>query len=133
LNNKLNEISSKRYENRQISDLPLARQRETEEINNIITTGSNYVTPVSEVNEKIKELLDLNFAYIDPDDVTLFMDFFYEHYLRGKTETREHPIPLEVHMEMGDISFLRPEFIKRVEMKFLKKQRKLRSKIKLFG
>jgi hypothetical protein len=61
------------------------------------------------------------------------MDFFYEHYLRGKTETREHPIPLEVHMEMGDISFLRPEFIKRVEMKFLKKQRKLRSKIKLFG
>lgn len=133
LNNKLYEISSKRYENRQVSNLPLAQQRETEDINNIITTRNNYVAPVSEANQKIKELLDSNFAYIDPDDVKLFMDFFYEHYLRGNAETTENRIPIDVHKEMGEISFLRPEFIERVELKFLKKQRKLGNKFKLFG
>lgn len=83
--------------------------------------ANKYVKYVENNNNKIKEILTNNYSYIDPDDVDIFV-LFYEHYIRMNTEINEEGrmvTPLRIYNHIGDISFLRPEFIKRVKDNFL--------------
>lgn len=68
-------------------------------------------------NKKIIELLDNNFALIDADDVEIFINEFYEHFIRYQTE-EIGKTPYMVYEHLGAISFLRPRFINRIKEKF---------------
>jgi hypothetical protein len=83
-------------------------------------------------NQKIKEILDSKYSYIDPDDIDVFM-LFNEHYLRYQKEIEEEEkliTPEGIYERIGDISFLRPEFIERVKLKFRNKKSNLDNLIK---
>ena len=70
------------------------------------------------------EILKSNYSYIDPEDVDIFQQFVVD-YNRLKTERDESgrlKTPLEIYQHVGEISFMRPEFIKRVSAKFISKK-----------
>lgn len=64
---------------------------------------------------------DSNFALIDVDDVDVFIDYFYQHYIRYQTEGIGKTSYM-VYEHLGAVSFLRPEFIKRAKEKFESKK-----------
>ena len=85
-----------------------------------LNIANQYIREVESNNQKIKEILDANYSYIDPEDIDIFMTF-NEYYLRLKKERDEEGkinTPDGIYEKIGDISFLRPEFIERVKVKF---------------
>jgi hypothetical protein len=90
-----------------------------------------YIRMVTKNNESILEALRNNYAYIDPDDVDVFRQLVVD-YTRLKTEFGESGhlnTPLRIYRHIGSISFMRPEFSKRVKEKFNAKKRELDSLI----
>jgi len=87
--------------------------------------ANKYVDVVKNNNEKIVEILLHNYSFIDSDDVEVFQQFMID-YTRMKTEVGKEgtlQTPFEIYLRIGDISFMRPEFIEKVKSKFyLKKQ-----------
>ena len=86
--------------------------------------ANTYVGLATQNNEKIIEILKSNYSYIDPEDVDIFQQFVVD-YNRLKTERDESgrlKTPLEIYQHVGEISFMRPEFIKRVSAKFISKK-----------
>lgn len=88
-----------------------------------------YVDMVTKNNEKILTILKNNYAYIDPDDVMIFRRFVTDH-VRLKTEMDKSGrlnTPLKIYELIGNIFFMRPEFIKRAKKKFNAKKKQLDS------
>jgi hypothetical protein len=88
-----------------------------------------YVGLVTQNNEKIIEILKSNYSYIDPEDIDIFQQFVVD-YNRLKTERDESgrlQTPLEIYQHVGEISFMRTEFIKQVSAKFISKKNKIDS------
>ena len=76
-----------------------------------------YVHEVVRNNERIKTVLDEHFGLCDPKDIEAF-NLFYEHYVRYKTELEESgklKTPMRIYRHIGDISFMRPEFMQQIE------------------
>lgn len=72
-------------------------------------------------------MLRNNYSYIDIDDVEIFRQLVVG-YTRLKIELDESGrlnTPLKIYEHLGNISFMRPEFIKRVKEKFDSKKREL--------
>jgi type I restriction-modification system DNA methylase subunit len=89
-----------------------------------LNIANRYLQEVNLNNTKIKEILDNNYSQIDPDDIDIFM-LFVEHFLRYKKEIEDQgklTTPISIYERIGDISFLRPEFIERVKLKFKQKK-----------
>jgi len=79
-----------------------------------------YVALATENNDKIIEILKNNYSFIDTDDVDVFQQFVVD-YTRLKTERDEKGrliTPDAIYWYIGNISFMRPEFIKKVRTKF---------------
>ena len=59
-------------------------------------------------------------------DVELFAQFTVD-FIRYKTEVAEEEagLPLEIYQRVGEISFMRPEFIQAVKARFDKKKEQL--------
>ena len=96
-----------------------------EKASTTIGTANKYVYDVVKNNEKIKEILDQHFGLCDPGDIDSFI-LFFEHYVRYKTELEESgklKTPIEIYKCVGDISFMRPEFIEQIEKRCKAKQR----------
>ena len=73
---------------------------------------------------KIVDLLQNSFAYIDEDDIEIIQNFIVDT-IRMNKEVREEwlkKIPFEVYQSLGNISYSRPEFLNRIQEKFLEKQ-----------
>lgn len=109
------------YIDQKYSDDPDTRQRLREETDSVLYLKNQYIEQVVNNNRKIIDLLDNNFALIDADDVEIFIDEFYEHYIRYQTE-EIRKTPYMVYEHLGAISFLRPEFINRIKEKFESKK-----------
>ncbi len=112
---------------KQYVDNPTTRERINQESTDTLKLKNQYATQVEANNEKISQLLNDKFSYIDPDDIELFL-LFFEHYSRMTTERNEGGIlktPFLVYRHIGDISYLRPEFIERVDKQFLRKKNEL--------
>lgn len=78
-------------------------------------------------NEKIVEVLVNNYSFIDPDDVEIFQQFMID-YTRMKNEVDKEgtlQTPFEIYLYIGDISFMKPEFIEKVKSKFHTKKQQL--------
>jgi len=87
--------------------------------------ANSYVDEVVKNNEKIKESLDKCFGLCDPADIESF-SLFYEHYIRYKIELDESgklETPMQIYKYVGDISFMRPEFMEKMEKRCEAKQK----------
>ncbi|HAX62244.1 MAG TPA: hypothetical protein DCX95_06820 [Elusimicrobia bacterium] len=87
----------------------------THPIDNTIDICNKYVDEVIKNNDKIMELLNSKSSYIDITDKEYFATF-YKDYIRQKTEYDNFKLKLDwqVYDKVGYVSFMRPEFIKRI-------------------
>jgi hypothetical protein len=86
--------------------------------------ANKYIGQVEANNAEIKKIIDANYSYIDPEDIEVF-SLFYEHHIRRITEINESGLlvtPDGIYQKIGDISFLRQEFIDKIKEKFLAKK-----------
>ena len=91
--------------------------------------ANEYARLVLANNDLIIGLLRDNFAYIDTDDIETFRQFMVD-YTRMRTEMGDQSKfrpPPSIYRRIGEISFMRPEFIKRAEAKFREKREALAS------
>ena len=118
------EVYKTEYIDTQYSDDQRTRELVSKEANKTIELQNKYISLIIENNRKIKELLDSNFVYLDTEDVDPYLNFFYEHYTRYQTEIDEQGLvtPFSIYQQIGDVSFVRPEFMESVEKKYKKKK-----------
>ena len=101
-------------------------------VDTTIEIANDFIKPVLENNNKIYEIFNDNYSYIDPEDIDSFA-IFYENHIRLNIEKDENGrirTPMPVLHKVGNISFMRPEFIKNIETKFTKKKQELENLLK---
>jgi len=129
LNDKLNqaytaEFVDKKWSNNEATQESIRRQADA-----TLELANKYISLVTKNNDRILEILRENFAYIDDDDVDTFRRFLVD-YTRMRTELDPEArlkTPSLIYKHVGEISFMRPEFIEQVESKFREKRKKLAS------
>ena len=127
LNDKLDKAYCKEYIGKQWSLDQNTQNTIKQESSQTIELRNEYSEIVTKNNIKIRELLDQHYALIDPDDIKTTI-LFFEHHIRLSTEVDEKgklKTPRNIYNHMGNISFLRPEVIKRIKEKFSKKRAEL--------
>jgi hypothetical protein len=105
----------------------LSEAESSQELPIFFETVNAYTSQVMQNNSKIVEIMGGNYAHIDPDDVEVFSRFLVD-VMRLRTERDEsgcYKLRLDVYDEVGEISFMRNEFIVRVREKFNLKKREL--------
>ena len=115
------------YVDQQWSLEPHTQETLREQTARTLDIANKYIAAVKHNNKKIIEILVNHYAYIDPDDVEVFQHFLVDH-TRMNTEIDNNgtlQTPFMIYKRVGDISFMRPELIQRVQMKFYTKKRKL--------
>ncbi len=92
-----------------------------------IDIQNEYIHVVEQNNIKIQEILDSNYALIDPSDIDILLRFFEDHIrLRIERDSdRKTRTPHVIYEQVGDISFLCPEVIERIKERFLSKKKEL--------
>lgn len=133
-NEKLFELSRKileahsTYFDREWSQSPQTQKSVLEESTNTIALSNSYVEQVVRNNDEILTILRSNFGFADMDDVEIFTQFSID-VIRLKNEVEGEKmkgIPLNIYRIVGDISYSRPEFLRRVKDKFAAKQEQLK-------
>ena len=127
LNKRFHNAYKVEFIDQKYSNNELTRERVKSWTEATIGLANDYVRLVEGNNEKISRLLDSKFAYIDPDDVELFLLFFEDRvrFITEKNDEGTLKTPIQIYDRIGDISYLRPEFIERVKSKFLIKKKEL--------
>lgn len=128
LNKKLLDAYDIEFIEKRYSENELTRERVETWAEDTIGLANNYVKQVEESSEKIASLLNSKFSFIDPDDVELFL-LFFEHRARLVTERDSSGVlrtPMQIYRHVGNISYLRPEFIERVRSQFFSKRNELK-------
>ena len=93
-----------------------------------IDIANHYITIVTENNEEIMRILRQNAQYMDAEDVEVFQDFAV-HHLRLNTERDEEgklKTPFMIYRKVGNISFMKQEFIEFAKSRFGKKSDSLK-------
>lgn len=132
LNNRWSDAYHKEFTEKKWSQDSATQDAVAKQADTIIDIRNDYLKEVIKNNERIKDVLNSNYSHIDKDDIDIFT-LFYEHDIRFKIEQEGEGrlkhllIP---YWEVGDISFLRPEFIKGVETKFMQKKKELEELVK---
>jgi hypothetical protein len=129
LNNKFNNAYKTVYEGQKWSEDESTKEHLNQETIRTLDIANTYIKMVTKNNESILEILRNNYAYIDPEDVDVFRQLVVD-YIRLKTEVDKSGrlnTPLRIYKHIGSISFMQPEFIKRVKEKFNAKKKKLDS------
>lgn len=96
------------------------------EVTVVIDVANAYITKVEQNSNRMMEILNDNYSYIDVDDISLFQ-IFYEHKVRIETEREQNgrlKLPIPIYNKMGNISFLKPEVMDCIKKKFLDKKSK---------
>ncbi len=127
LNKRFSDAGRKEFRDREYSRDENTQTFLNENSNKTIDFGNNYIFKIKQNNQKIKELLDQNYALIDPDDIDVFSSFT-EHYIRMGEEVDENgrlKTPQMIYPHIGDISYIPQIFITRIDEKFLKKRKEL--------
>jgi hypothetical protein len=127
LNDRFHNAFKIEFIDKQYADNELTQKRLKSWTDDTLGLANDYVKLIEENNKKISNLLDDKFSNIDPDDVEVFL-LFFEHRVRFTTERDEAGVlktPFQIYKHIGDISYLRPEFIDRVKSKFSSKKTEL--------
>lgn len=127
LNDKFLKAYKNEYEGQNWSRDETTQANLRKETTQVLDIANAYIALVVKNNESILELLRNNYAYIDPDDIEMVQQLIVD-YTRLNTERDESgrlKTPIEIYHYVGEISFMRPEFIKRVKEKFYSKKKRL--------
>lgn len=127
LNDKFLKAYKSEYEGQNWSKDEHTQANLRKETTQVLDIANAYIALVVRNNESILDVLRNNYAYIDPDDVDMVRQLIVD-YTRLNTERDESgrlKTPIEIYNYVGEISFMRPEFIKRVKEKFDSKKKKL--------
>lgn len=131
LNDKFHKAYQAEYVGQNWSQDAETQKAVGQEATQTLDIANIYIEMVTKNNESILEILRNNYAYIDPEDVEVFRQLVVD-YTRLKTEVGKSgrlTTPLRIYEHIGSISFMRPEFIKKVKEKFNAKKRELDSLI----
>lgn len=120
LNNKFDKAAKLTYD-KALSD------GERKELSTLTDTRNSYSGFIVQNNQRMTEIIRDNYAYIEPDDIEIFSHFLVNtaRELTEKDETGCHKLSNSIHVQIGDISLIIPEFIKRVEDRFSSKKHEL--------
>ena len=132
LNERLHDAYKKEYIDTTYSSDKGTTKILGEETSQTLGIANKYISYTQNNNDKIKEVLDRSYSLIDPEDIDIFLMFF-EHYVRLNTELDEDGklnTPPRIYKHIGDISFLRPEVIKRIKEKFFSKKSRVEKLLK---
>jgi hypothetical protein len=102
----------------------ITQERVKEAASQTLSLANTYVDLVVTNNDKILALLQQNYSYIDTDDVEVCQSLVVD-YTRMKTEMDDDGklvTPMRIYGHIGEISFMRPEFMERVKTKFFAKK-----------
>jgi len=127
LNDSILKAYRKEYVDVKFSDNPHTQENLRQRTTVTLDIANAYVNLSTQNNEKIIEILRDNYSFIDPEDVDLFQQFVID-YTRLKTELDDSgklKTPLEIYERVGEISFMRPDFIERVKAKFNSKKKEM--------
>ncbi|MGD9873788.1 MAG: hypothetical protein AB7T27_05915 [Kiritimatiellia bacterium] len=128
---KYHEGYDKKFANEICADFAHAEMHKAAE--SYLQAANAYIDQVVKNDQEVMELLKQGWQHIDADDVAIFSEFQidYMRLLRSKQED-VHTI-LVVHEHIGNISFMRPEMIKRVKDKFENKRSQIERLNSFFG
>jgi hypothetical protein len=100
-----------------------------EEVNDFFKIANDYMRIVKENNNKLVQVLNDNYMYIDPDDIEHFKKFIIDYYRMKNEMDRPDDIklPSRIVLKFEKISYMRPAFISRVREKFNRKSLELKS------
>jgi hypothetical protein len=135
LANRFHATYTAEYVSQKFSQEPATQEALRQETQATLRLANQYVERVDRNNEKIMGILESNWNLIDSDDTEVFASF-QVNYTRLRTERRPEGgvlTPDRVYRHIGDISFIRPEFINRVDEKFRGKRARLDRLLKLKG
>lgn len=130
---KVNKAYNEEYCVPEFSKDELTQSRLGEETKLTIEIENEYIMRVNDNNDIIVNLIRENYAYIDLEDIEIFERFMLD-YLRTKIEINEgkgglktpHRIYSNLEKSVGEISFMKPEFINRVKDRFNIKKAELK-------
>lgn len=136
LYDKYHKEYSARYVNKKWSQDKATQEAINRETKKLLETANHLINEyVIKNNEKVITLIRENSGHIDSDDNDIFNKFI-EHYKRLKTEFDQSGkliIPPEIYKNIGDVSYMLPEFAQRVKEKYNQKRKKLDSFISNSG
>ena len=127
LNDKFLKAYKSEYEGQNWSKDESTQSNLRKETTQVLEIANAYIPLVTKNNESILEVFRNNYAYIDPDDIDIFRQLVVD-YTRLKTERDEAgtlKTPIEIYQYVGEISFMRPQFIERIKEKFNSKKKKM--------
>lgn len=132
LNKRFHEAYKEEYIETTYSEKYGARERSREQALQTLSIANEYVDQVKANNERVVEILRENYFLIDEGDIEVFSEFMVDH-VRMKTEIDENgrlETPFMVYRLLGDISFMRPQFIDAVAKRFKANKAKLEKLLK---
>ncbi len=116
---------SAEYVNQKFSQNPGTQASLHEQTSRTLSLENQYIGIVKDNNDRIAELLRSAYSYIDPEDAPFFRQFSVD-YLRLRTEIDldgKLLTPSVIYGHIGDISFMRPSFMERIQKQFEAKKR----------
>lgn len=132
LTDKLNKAYKIEYIDKKYSEKYGTQERVGKRAEQTIELQNQYIYQVLENNKHIFDILTNHYSLIEPEDAEILALFIVD-YTRHKTEiekTGKLTTPLEIYEHLGDISFMRPEFIDAINDRFLKKKAELDNYLK---
>lgn len=97
------------------------------ETTDTINTSNLYIAKAIQNNSVLQKIIEDNYSYCDLDDIEIFKDFLKD-LARYKTEYDENGnlrLPHRIYFKLDNISFLKPEFIGRVKLKYEIKKKEI--------
>lgn len=128
LNDKFHKAYKEHFIDQKWSAEPHTRETLRKETDATLQIANYYVGIVRDNNSKIVDLLRENYAFIDPEDTEVFMQFVIDHLRMEREFKVEQPLetPLEIYLKVGEISYSRKEFTELVKAKFLEKNKAIK-------
>jgi len=110
----------------------LTRQRVKERAEATIVLANDYITRAVRNNDRVMQVLETHWHLADPEDILIFSQFQVDCVRLHEEVSEKVPIrtPDAIYDSLGDISYMRPEFITRVRDKVKLKQARIANLIK---
>ena len=127
LNKSIMDAYRKEYVEVKYSDDPLTQERLNHKTSITLDLANAYVRLVTKNNERIIKILSDNYSYIDPDDADVFQQFVIDcnRLEIERDESAKLKTPHEIYDHVGEISFMRPNFLQCVKSKFTAKKKEI--------
>jgi hypothetical protein len=127
LSKDTNKIYHAEFVEKEWSAQALTQERKSKQAAETLEVANHYIERVKANNEYIFTLFEQKFGYIDPPDIEFFAQFFTDYTRLQVEQSTSGNTPFMLYEKLGPISFMRPEFIETVDVRFHNKRAQLES------